>query len=128
MTPIISPWIFYAISVCDTIIPLTAIIAILSGILGIVCIAVSADIMDRISRYPSSEHSYDKKQIELLQKYSKRLLIICGISILLVIFVPDRETIFQMILAQNVTYERLEMGANIVSAIYEDILNVMSQK
>ena len=51
MTPVISPWVFYAISVCDTIIPLFAIIAIFSGIFGIVCIGVSADIMDRISRY-----------------------------------------------------------------------------
>jgi hypothetical protein len=40
---------------------------------------------------------------------------------------PDKATLTKMIVAQNVTYERVEDAANVVQTVYEDIMNLFEE-
>lgn len=59
--------------------------------------------------------------------WSKRAAVI-GVAILVIrIFIPGMETIEKMVIAQNVTYERVEQAADVVTDVYDDIMDLFKQ-
>lgn len=107
MTPIINPWIFYWMSVVDNIgvASVTAFIAS-TILLFVYCLFgfVTGDNMEK--------------------RFVVLLLVVMLFSGLLSLFVPTSETITKMLLAQNVTYERVEVAADTVQSVYEDIMEL----
>ena len=58
---------------------------------------------------------------------AKKILVI-GIAILtLRVFIPGTETIEKMVIAQNVTYERVEQATDVVADVYDDIMDLFKQ-
>lgn len=47
----------------------------------------------------------------------------CGVNI----FIPSQTTIEKMIIAQNVTYERVEQAADTVTDVYNDIMDLFRE-
>ena len=43
-------------------------------------------------------------------------------------FIPNSNTITKMIIAQNVTYERVEVATNTVQEVYEDIMGLFKEE
>ena len=63
----------------------------------------------------------------LIRKKEKENNICIILSIifgLLLIFVPSQETCIQMLIADNITYERLETVGSSVEDIYDDIITI----
>lgn len=57
----------------------------------------------------------------------KRIFVI-GMAVLTIrIFIPSTETIEKMVIAQNVTYERVEQAADTVTDVYNDIMDLFRE-
>lgn len=107
MTPIISPWVFYAMNVCDTLQNFALIV--------VICIVIFLIVVLPILYIEFDDIKVPKKTIVFL------LSILLAISI----FCPSESTIMKMIVAQNVTYERVEIANETVQDIYEDIISLV---
>ena len=118
MTPVISPWVFYAIYVAEGVAFLTALIAIVAGIAYAAVKAASL-----FSCCDEDDEDYIK-----IKKASKTLGTIAMVAAILAIFVPGEKTITKMIVAQNVTYERVEAATDVVQTVYEDIMDLFAEE
>ena len=48
------------------------------------------------------------------------------VSILLAVFTPSSETIIQMLVAKHITYDALASASDVVTQVYNDILNLFN--
>lgn len=103
MTPIINPLVFYAIDLVNVL----KTVALL-GIFGIIIIW--------FVMFVEEEGDFRPK---IFQKALITFLI------LVEIFVPSTSTITKMLVAQNVTYERMEIVGETVQDIYDDIISIV---
>ncbi len=110
MTPIISPWIFYALSVVDAVkgISIAAMVIAIAGALVVGAIVFIDD-------------------LDLTPRLVKIVVIPLVTSVVLSIFIPSEKTITKMIVAQNVTYERVEVIGDTVETVYNDIMSLFEQ-
>lgn len=111
--PIISPWIIYAIGICNSISGL----AIFFGILGVfatifVFIVMFVEDVD-IIRY---------------KKLLKRLTIFTTIFIIVAIIVPDKRVGYTMLATQYVTKENVLNAVDITEKIVNKIIEVKGDK
>jgi hypothetical protein len=61
-------------------------------------------------------------------KKCKPLIIVTVVTALVGIITPSSETITKMIIAQNVTYERVEAATDTVETVYNDIMALFEDK
>lgn len=114
--PVISPWVFYALNVVDGL----EFILILS-----IVISIGVSFVGGIIYLTEGYGCYGD---EHLVKCSKKMLK-GGIKILIpaliaATFIPGSSTITKMIIAHNVTYERVEEATDVVQSVYEDIMEL----
>lgn len=112
MTPVISPWVFYLMPVCEKFSVLSWIIfgLITFSWLTIGFIYLSeCEYADEISRF---------------KRVLKTLLVLMIITALLACLIPTERTITKMIVAQNVTVERVATVSDTVVTVYNDIMNL----
>lgn len=115
MTPVISPWVFYAMSVVDGLNVITIAGLAVSGIIIVVL---------TILLLMSLDGCFEAETVGAIKKFLKTAFIAMLISCLLTVFVPSEKTIGKMIVAQNVTYERMEVVADTVETVYNDIMGL----
>ena len=109
-TAVISPWFFYFISVVeglDLAFWIFASAGLLVGCTTLVMLIIGELDEDEIS-----------------PKTAKKIIIGGLIFMFLAILTPSQQTCVQMLIADNVTYERLEMAGNTMEGIYQDILDL----
>ena len=114
MTPVINPWIFYIIPVCENI-------GILCWVLGSItafatvffCIGWSVEV-DCWNR--------DEDKIKLYKRCAKKTFILAIVMMMVAILIPNEETVTKMLIAQNVTYERVDVVTDTVANVYNDIM------
>lgn len=112
--PIISPWIIYAIDVCNSISGVSVIFSIL-GIFAIICIFIA--MLDR----PYEDNSRYKKLL-------KRLMIFTTVFIIVAIIVPDKRVGYTMLATQYVTKENVLNAVDITEKIVNKIIEVKGDK
>lgn len=114
MTPIISPWFFYFYHFIDrtgVLLMLFGLILMFAGfILYMVC-------------------TFNEKELEDLgivtnQKQSKWISIIGSIMLSISLLMPNQETLIQMLIAKNITYENAAAGAEYVEDLCSNIINI----
>ena len=120
MTPVISPWVFYALSVT------TAIKVI--GTIAATLFTIVAGIFIVIKYTEEFDYGTDSEDYKTASKILKKVIPATILCILIAIFTPSSNTITKMIVAQNVTYERVEMAADTVQTIYEDIMHLFEKE
>lgn len=114
MTPVINPWVFYFMSIADGIGVASLILAIIIGGIALVCgIATIAD-----------AEFLDEEKLATERRSVQTLAAVAIVSLIVSIFTPSSKTITQMLVAQNVTYERVEAAGDIVQEVYEDIMGL----
>lgn len=118
MTPVISPWVFYLMYVCDNI-------AFVAAVLGIVAIIVSGVAACAIVAFWAAGEETSAKRAK--DSFLRRVLPISVALWLAASLLPDKDTLTKMIVAQNVTYERVEDAADVVQTVYEDIMNLFEE-
>ena len=62
----------------------------------------------------------------LFKIWGKRSAIICLISSILVVFIPSKETLIQMLIAKNVTFNLVNQTTDVVTTVYNDIINLFN--
>ena len=119
MTPVISPWVFYALSVVDVmkIIVILAAVFVTSFAITMVCIAF----VNRIE-WGETDEDYLK-----FKSFAKPSVTLSVILVLLSVLIPSERTLTKMIVAQNVTHERVEVVTDTVETVYNDIMNLFKE-
>lgn len=111
--PVVNPIWFYLMSVCGGL-------AILLGVMGFLAVMVGGI---GCLVYHSEN---DARSVQLLKKF-KRLVVSGLVALGVDIFIPSQITIEKMIIAQNVTYERVEQAADTVTDVYNDIMDLFRE-
>lgn len=117
MTPIINPWVFYLVD----------LIGNLSCMAGLVfTISLIAVLIFGVWFFLEGQFA-DEEGLKQIKKVAKGIFITFFTSIFFMIFIPSSKTITKMIVAQNVTYERVEVAADTVQTVYEDIMELFKE-
>ena len=117
MTPIISPWVFYLMGVSTPVKVITGVIMATTGILWIIFFIMAKE---EAIEYDEETNDYKK-----FSKIAKQILTTFLLITVLFIAIPTESTLTKMIVAQNVTYERVEMVGETVKDVYEDIISLV---
>ena len=120
MTPVISPWLFYLMSIVNKVNLLFGICIIVSGVM----------LFFTLMEYDCEKTSFMKSEekVNSLKRMIKKLVILMTTSAIALVFVPTQSTITKMIIAQNVTYERVEVVGDTVETVYNDIMALFEDK
>lgn len=110
--PIINPWMIYII---DTIDSLKGFLKFLTLVSMFVLAALALISLD------------DSDSAKPLGKRMKHLAIFTLVCFIVTVIVSSSATLTKMVIAKNVTYERVDMAQDIVKQVYNDILNVVKQ-
>ena len=111
MTPIISPWFFYLLSISTGI-------KILFGVITLIFIGATV-----VKLIDADSYVHESEGMKSAFKRAKEFFIAAIVFAILTILVPDDKTCVQMLIADNITYERLEVVGKTVEDIYGDILD-----
>ena len=109
---VINPIWFYLMSVCEAVKILAILASVASGLLVAGCIECMCE----------GEDGED-----FLKRFGKKFVAALCISIAVVVLCPSSETLEKMLIAQNVTYERVEQATDVVSNVYEDIMSLFEK-
>ena len=112
MTPIISPWFFYFAEKVEIIHVFAWILLFAALIFGTVAL---------YEAYSTSNVEYAE---EVKRNFKKPCIIVGIIMSLIILIVPSQNTLVQMLIAENITYERLEVVGETIEGVYEDILAI----
>ena len=115
MTPVINPWVFYLMHLADRLQNCLLGTLIVSGMAVIVSIIFYAD-------------AYAEEDLARYKKYLKTAIAASVASGVVLAFIPGSTTITKMLIAQNVTYERVEVATNTVQSVYEDIMDLFEEE
>lgn len=103
MNPIISPLTVYLINLMD---PLHAVFIGACIVFLVLGILTGIDYLDNKD---SSTEKYQKQAQKALGR-TRRMAVICVLCMLLAVFVPSKNTIIEMIVAQNITVNNINAG------------------
>lgn len=120
MEPIINPMFFYWLPTINILGNVFEIFATLLTIVAIVMIVVKIFI---------EALSEEKDKIEF-RKFPFKLIIFMWVSFLiLAIFIPSKQTLIEMEVARNITYDRLdkvvEVGKDLKNSLKSDIIDII---
>ncbi len=118
--PIISPWIIYAIDVCNSIKGLFVIFSTLglfAIVFGFICIIIIGNEDDKVFA-----------DVIRYKKLLKRLTIFITAFIIIAIIVPDERVGYTMLATQYVTKENVLNAVDITEKIVNKIIEVKGDK
>jgi TctA family transporter len=114
--PVISPWVFYWLGNLNVINKLVGAFFGLSVVIFVmlVMLAIHAKI--------EGDWDGEDYNVKLFAKTIKRVGITALFMLLLVFFIPSQSTAYKMLIAQQITVDRVEKGSQAIGKIYNDIL------
>ena len=105
MMPIINPWTFYLIDILSNLKGVSRFATFITVLALIFIVIITAYLKVKDSYYGSEDNI---EVIEILTRFFKKLLIVACIAISVFIVTPSEETMYKMLVAQNVTYENVD--------------------
>lgn len=114
--PIINPWVFYLISLCDKVSTACAVAAFV--LVGLALFLTIGMVIDGLDGGP-----VDKS----VRKMAVILYAVGGVSALLALFVPSSTTVTAMVAASNITPATVAAAGRTVSEAAEAITQVIVQ-
>lgn len=118
MEPIINPWLFYLINVVDRV-------GVVSTILLIISIVAFA-IIGFTTLWALSDNSLEKHEKQVCFNYLKTALKVIIPCATILIFTPSSDTIYKMIIADNVTPHNIEIVGDTVESGIDYIFEKIS--
>lgn len=123
MKPIISPWLIYLIDLFDNLKGLFSIALILLG-----CVAA---VLLLIWLLFSVDYEQDNNFVIACKKYLKKSIIWLGISSLLFTAIPSKNTMYTMLVLDNVTTDNIQAigktGKDVVDYITDQIDKIVNK-
>ena len=124
MKPIISPWLIYLIDLFDNLKGLFTIALILFGFAAVV--------LSIIWFIGSVDYEQDEDPIVTCKKHLKQSVIWLCVSGLLFAVIPSKDTMYKMIVSENVTTDNIQAvgktGKDVVDYITDQIDKVVNDK
>lgn len=125
MKPIISPWLIYLIDLFNNLKGLLNVALILLG-----CVVVGILIIWFVC-FIDYKDEHDDNVIIVCKKHLKKLIIWLGISGLLFTAIPSKDTMYTMLVLDNVTTENIQAvgktGKDVVDYIVNQIDKVVNK-
>lgn len=112
--PIINPWVFYLISLCDKVsvaCTVAAVVFVALAVFSTIGLIVDFNFVDK----------------RMMSKTVVILYAVGGVSALLAVFVPSGTTVTAMVAANNITPETVESVGRTVSEAAETITRIILQ-
>lgn len=109
--PVVNPMVFYWMSVADKLDDVL--------FLGSVFLVVGT-VIAWFGVLNCDDCPFNKKQVKMLTALTIAFIIAHTAF-------PDKQTIEKMVVAQNVTYERVEQATDVVSNVYNDIMDLFKE-
>lgn len=116
MTPVISPWVFYFMSIVDKFGIATMVIATSALIAVVILLVMMACEID--------SYRPDESKIKQYKLMVQKAIIVGVIASTMMMFIPSSKTLTKMLVAQNVTHERVDTVTNTVETVYNDIMGL----
>lgn len=113
---IISPMSIYLLGLVDSLLPILFI-----GAIAPLFVALFVW-MEVDTAYDMSEN---KKQNYI--NFAKRCVVISVVMSVLWVITPTKETIIQMLIAKNITVDKVQIASEVVEKVYKDIIGVISK-
>lgn len=124
MEPIISPWLIYLINLFDNLKGLLTVALFLLG-----CAAV---VLSIIWFFGSMDYEQDYEPIVACKKNLKKSVIWLCVSGLLFTAIPSKDTMYTMVVLENVTMDDIQAigktGKNVIDYITDQIDKVVNDK
>lgn len=109
-TPIISPWLFYLAGVCDEL-------------KGVSCVLFTLALVVLLISGAAWAQEYDEEDKKAFFKVAKCAFALLSATLAIVLFVPSKDTVYKMVVAKFVTYERLEQTKESLDTVFERIVD-----
>lgn len=119
MTPIINPWVFYLISVADSIVGISIALSVISVIIFVGAAFFAVMML--------GDYDREDDEFKAVSQCAKKAALLAVLFFALSAFVPAEKTITKMLIAQNVTYERVEAATDTVETVYGDIMSLFEE-
>ena len=124
MKPIISPWLIYLIDLFNNLKGLLNVALILLG-----CVVVGILIIWFVC-FIDYKDEQDDNVIIVCKKHLKKLIIWLGISSLLFTAIPSKDTMYTMLVLENVTTDNIQVigktGKDVVDYITDQIDKIVN--
>lgn len=101
MTPIINPWLFYLVNFLVNLQDICVIVLIVCGV-AMAFLAFNGFIVE------------DEEKLKANKKTNKRLLTISVPLLIVITFIPTRETCYQMMIASQVTDDNIQSAEDVI--------------
>ena len=121
MEPIISPWFIYFLSVVNSLQVVCAIVGIIGVILWIIFMGVA---WSNLAEYGKDDDDYKR-----FRRLAKPILPVWIITLFLAIFVPTKNTLIGMYVADKLTYDIAEKiidaGKDVKNELKKDVIDII---
>lgn len=115
--PIIDPWLIYSLQLVDGLRELNAVISLISILFALLA-AIACFLMDASEGFDEESGALKFFKSNLL----KPLAFVIILTSLITLFVPTKTTLIAMLVAKNVTYERVDMAGEKLEVLIDKIL------
>lgn len=105
--PIINPWLFYLADALDAAKFVVIVVAFVSALIGVTCVL----------------YGCNEEDLPEVLHFFKIMAVTFGISATVAVFLPSKNTIYTMAIAQALTPDNVKMAYDVTGKTANDILN-----
>ena len=113
MKPIINPWLFYAVNFLVNLQNLCSIVLIVCGV---------------VMAFLTLNGLGDEEKLKANKKTNKRLLVVSLSMLIVITFIPAKETCYQMMVASQVTEENIKSAEDIIKDSVDYIFEKINER
>lgn len=111
MEPIINPWFFYLVNLLDR----ALVVAIIVLIISVICVVFTFFVL--------SDECFDEEEAKTLKKWNKVSIIALLISTIMLVAVPSKETVYEMVVANYITENNIEAAKDNAKDLIDYIID-----
>jgi NADH:ubiquinone oxidoreductase subunit 6 (subunit J) len=115
MKPIINPWLFYAVNFLLNLQDVCSIVLIVCGV--VMAFLTLNGIVDE-----------DEEKLKANKKTNKRLLVVSLSMLIVITFIPAKETCYQMMIASQVTDNNIQKAEDVIKDSVDYIFEKIDKK
>ena len=113
MTPIINPWLFYAVNFLVNLQDVCSIVLIVCGV---------------VMAFLTLNGLGDEEKLKANKKTNKRLLVVSLSMLIVITFIPAKETCYQMMIASQVTDNNIQKAEDVIKDSVDYIFEKIDKK
>ena len=113
MKPIINPWLFYAVNFLVNLQDVCSILLIVCGV---------------VMAFLTLNGLVDEEKLKANKKTNKRLLVVSLSMLIVITFIPAKETCYQMMIASQITDTNIQKAEDIIKKSVDYIFEKKNER